>query len=156
MVLVGRGVQSLIARLDSFEPFVHVVIGVLVWLACSIPWLEVVLNHLLGLLPNVAYLINPAVYKLGLLGSARSRASLVLPPPRAEYLVRAQAVHRCRGLPCGAGEEIVWRSRGIAYSVVLVEIWYSLLLVECSTTGTLSVVQAPARLNANSSRKWRW
>jgi hypothetical protein len=42
-------------------------------------------------------------------------------------------VHRCRGLPCGAGEEIVWRSRGIAYSVVLVEIWY--LLVECSTTG---------------------
>ena len=96
--------------------------------------------------------------KLGLLGSALSRASLVLPPPRAEYLVRAQAVHRCRGLPCGAGEEIVWRSRGIAYTciVVLVEIWYSLLLVECSTTGTLSVVQAPARLNANSSRKWRW
>ena len=72
------------------------------------------------------------MYKLGLLGSARSRASLVHPPPRAEYLVRAQAVHRCRGLPCGAGEEIVWRSRGVAYSVVLVEIWY--LLVECSTT----------------------
>ena len=72
------------------------------------------------------------MYKLGLLGSVRSRASLVLPPPRAEYLVRAQAVHRCRGLPCGAGEEIVWRSRGVAYSVVLVEIWY--LLVQCSTT----------------------
>ena len=76
------------------------------------------------------------MYKLGLLGSARSRASLVLPPPRAEYLVRAQAVHRCRGLPCGAVEEIVWRSRGVAYSVVLVEIWY--ILVECSTTGMTS------------------
>eukprot|EP01043_Picozoa_sp_COSAG02_P014169 COSAG02_NODE_579_length_20073_cov_2118.572745_9_plen_95_part_00 len=83
---------------------------------------------------QLACLINPAVYKLGLLRSARSRASLVLPLPRAEYLVRSQAVHRCRGLPCGAGEEIVWRSRGVAYSVVLVEIWY--ILVECSTTGT--------------------
>eukprot|EP01043_Picozoa_sp_COSAG02_P022632 COSAG02_NODE_1182_length_14021_cov_4.502442_6_plen_256_part_00 len=45
-------------------------------------------------------------------------------------------MHRCRGLPCGAGEEIFWRSRGVAYSVVLVEIWY--ILVECSTTiGTI-------------------
>ncbi len=57
--------------------------------------------------------------------------SLVLPPPRTEHLVRAQGVQRCRGLPCGAGEEIAWRSRGVAYSVVLVEIWY--ILVECST-----------------------
>ena len=85
------------------------------------------------------------MYKLGLLGSARSRASLVLPPPRAEYLVRAQAVHRCRGLPCGAGEEIVWRSRGVAYSVVLVEIWY--ILVECSTR-TISTYTAPACMHS--------
>jgi hypothetical protein len=48
---------------------------------------------------QLAYLINPAVYKLGLLGSACSRASLVLPPVRAEYLVRSQAVHRCRESP---------------------------------------------------------
>jgi hypothetical protein len=52
-------------------------------------------------------LTNPAVYKLGLLGSVRSRTSLVLPPLRAEYLVTVQSVHRCRGLPCGASAEIV-------------------------------------------------
>ena len=80
------------------------------------------------------------MYKLGLLGSVRSRASLVLRSLRAEYLVRAQAVHRCRGLPCGAGEEIVWRSRGVAYSVVLAEIWY--ILVECSTR-TLYIARQP-------------
>jgi len=47
------------------------------------------------------------VYKLGLLGSVRSRASLVLRLLRAEYLVRVQAVHRCRGGPSSVGAETI-------------------------------------------------
>jgi hypothetical protein len=42
----------------------------------------------------------------GAVGSFRYRASLVLPPQRAEYLVRVQAVYRLRGLPGGGGAEI--------------------------------------------------
>ena len=50
---------------------------------------------------------SPPSYKLGLLGSVRSRASLVLRSQRAEYLVRSQAVHRCRGGPSNVRAEIV-------------------------------------------------